>query len=167
MIEFIVAWLNGITPELGVFLLAMMPVGELRAAIPIGVTVYELSLYQSLFYAYLGNIVPIFFIFSLLPWVISFTKKRVSGVEKVLDKYFLTLEKKYKEKYDRYGSLALVLLVAVPLPGSGVWTAAFIAVLVGVEKKYAIPAILLGLAIAGGIVTLITEGALGALQFLI
>jgi len=167
MSDLVVSWLGGISTKLTIALIAMLPVAELRGAIPIGIASFDLNLYSVFFYAYLGNLVPIFLIFWIFPPLIKVFSRHFKWFQPFLDKYFLSLEKKYQEKYDRYGSLILVLLVAIPLPGSGVWTASILAVLFKVEKRYSIPAILIGLAIAGLIVTLITQGALGAFKFLI
>ncbi len=66
----------------------------------------------------------------------------------------------------RYGALGLLLFVAVPLPGSGAWTGSLIAVVLGLKKRYAWPAISLGVVIAGVLVTLASAGVLKGLEWL-
>lgn len=160
MNEFIIQMVSGLSPELSTFLLATLPVTELRASLPLGITVFEVQPLLALILSLLGNIVPLIAIFLLLPRIVVWAKKHSPWFSKVLDRYFLRLEKKHKESYDRWGALALILFVAIPLPGSGVWTGSIVAILFGVEKRYSIPAILTGLLISGLIVMMITQGAI-------
>ncbi|MEG2383256.1 MAG: small multi-drug export protein, partial [Oscillospiraceae bacterium] len=71
------------------------------------------------------------------------------------------LEKKAEGKWDKvrkYELLGLTVLVAIPLPGTGAWTGALIAALMNIRMKYAVPCILLGVIIAGFLMTGITFG---------
>lgn len=148
-------------------LLAMLPVGELRLSMPIALTVFDLSPAAAFAYSYLGNTIPLIIVYLFLPSLLKFATTHSPWLKHVMDDYFLSLERQHKEKYDRYGRILIMLFVAVPIPGSGVWTGAILSILFGIEKSYAIPAILVGLAIAGVIVLLITQGTLGALNFLL
>jgi len=156
--------MSGFPPEFITAVLAMTPVGELRVAMPVGITVLGLDPWVAFFSAILGNIVPLTVVFLFLPRIIFLAEKHSVWVKKMLDRYFHSLERDHKEKYDKYGALALVLFVAVPLPGSGVWTGSVLAVLFAVEWKYSVPAILLGLLLSGLLVLGITQGTLGILS---
>ncbi len=167
MKDFFLQLVSNLSPELATAVLATFPITELRAALPIAISVFALDPFTALVYAYLGNVVPLILVYLFLPPVISFAKAHSATLDHILKKYFLSLEQKYKDRYDRWGAIALVFFVAVPLPGSGVWTGSILAVLFGVEKRFSIPAILVGLALSGVIVLLITQGTLGVLSFLL
>ena len=146
--------------ELITFLMAMVPVIELRGAIPYGV-VAGLSVHTAFVLAVLGNLVPI-------PVLVVFTRKVFEWLRTKsdgLDRLVRGLEAKAdknKEIVERYEFLGLMILVAVPLPGTGAWTGALVAAMMNMRLKRAMPAIIVGVLIAGIIVTTVTYGA-GAL----
>lgn len=134
------------------FLLAMTPIGELRAAIPTAMYIYYLSWQTAYITAVLGNLVPVIFLLLFLEPVSKFLSKNF----KVFDRFFSWLFAKTRRRADsklkRYGYLALVLFVAVPLPLTGAWTGSVIAFLFNIPFKFAFPLIALGVLIAGLIV---------------
>ena len=138
------------------FLMAMVPVVELRGAIPYGV-IAGLSVPAAFILAVIGNLVPI-------PVLVVFTRKVFEWLRKIsagLDRFVSKLEEKADKKKDvvmKYQFWGLVLLVAIPLPGTG----ALVAAMMDMRLKRAMPAIILGVLIAGVIVTSVTYGA-GAL----
>lgn len=167
MKDALLSLVSGFPPELATAMLSVIPATELRAALPLGITVFHLSPWSAYVFAVLGNVLPMAIVFLLLPPTVAFCEKRSKICKRLFENYFYALEKKHKEKYDKWGALALVLFVAIPLPGSGAWTGSVLAVLFGVEKRYSIPAILLGIILSGLIVLAITQGALGTLSFLL
>lgn len=154
-------------PEIAAALLAILPLTELRFALPLAVTTLGLDPLPAYIWTVLGNLVPVVLVWLLLPPVISYARKHNEYLKHLLDEHFAKLEKKHKERFQKYGSLALFLFVAVPLPGSGVWTGSVLAILFRLDRKRALPAIIGGLLVAGIIVLLITQGVLGALTFLL
>ena len=142
------------------FLMAMVPVVELRGAIPYGV-IAGLSVPAAFMIAVIGNLVPI-------PFLVVFTRKVFEWLRtksEWLDSIVKKLEAKAENKKDivlKYEFWGLVLLVAIPLPGTGAWTGALVAAMMDMRLKRAMPAICLGVVIAGIIVTSVTYGA-GAL----
>ena len=146
-------------PELVVFLLSMIPIAELRLAIPLGIGFYNLSVWSTFFWAFLGNIIPIILIIWGLDLLIN--KLAVHRVY-ILNRFFTWLFEKTRERHSKkielWRDLALVIFVAIPLPGTGAWTGALIAFVFGIPIKRAFPLISLGVLIAGVIVTLITLG---------
>lgn len=136
-------------------LVAMVPVIELRGAIPIGVSMGLMPLVAAGL-AIIGNLVPVPFILLLLGRIFDFlrdkkyTKKMIAWLERKAEKN--------REKIDKYGWLGLVLLVAIPLPGTGAWTGALVAGCFKMKKKQSFLAILAGVLIAGTIVLGITYG---------
>ena len=142
------------------FLMAMVPVIELRGAIPYGVLA-GFSVPESFILAVLGNLAPI-------PFLVVFTRKVFEWLRtksEWLDKFVRRMEakaEKNKGLVQKYEFLGLVILVAIPLPGTGGWTGALVAAMLNMRLKRAMPAITLGVIIAGIIVTTLTYGA-GAL----
>lgn len=140
--------------------MAMVPVIELRGAIPYGV-ISGLSVPAAFIIAVIGNLVPI-------PVLVVFTRKVFEWLRTKsdrLDRMVSRLEskaEKNQEVVNRYKFWGLVLLVAIPLPGTGAWTGALVAAMMDMRLKNAMPAITLGVIIAGIIVTTVTYGA-GAL----
>ncbi|MBR0380183.1 MAG: small multi-drug export protein [Mogibacterium sp.] len=138
----------------------MVPVIELRGAIPYGV-ISGLSVPAAFIIAVIGNLVPI-------PVLVVFTRKVFEWLRTKsdrLDRMVSRLEskaEKNQEVVNRYKFWGLVLLVAIPLPGTGAWTGALVAAMMDMRLKNAMPAITLGVIIAGIIVTTVTYGA-GAL----
>ena len=167
MIDFLIQLVSGLPGEIATALLATFPVTELRAAIPVGITVFDLNPIRALFSALAGNVLPLIAIFLILPPLVRFAASHSPFLNRVLEKYFHYLENKYKKHYDQFGWLILLVFVAIPLPGSGVWTGSVLAILFDIKKSYSIPAILLGMITSGILVLLITQGALSALTFLL
>lgn len=139
------------------FVMAMVPVVELRGAIPLGVAA-GLPPAVAAVTAMLGNMVPVPFILLLLRKVFALLR-RVSWLGSKID----ALEKRAHLKgrtVKKYRTLGLVLLVAIPLPGTGAWTGALVADVLDIRMKTALPAIAAGVVIAGCIVALVTTGVI-------
>ena len=142
------------------FLMAMVPVVELRGAIPFGV-VQGLSVPTAFAISVIGNLLPI-------PILVVFTRKVFEWLRTKshwLDNLVRKLEskaEKNKEVVLRYEFWGLMILVAIPLPGTGAWTGALVAAMMDMRLKRAMPAIIVGVIVAGIIVTGITYGV-GAL----
>lgn len=160
MIDRILTWVDALPPEAAVAALATLPIGELRAALPIGIVVYGMHPLAAFAWSYLGNLLPILIVYAVLPPAVRQAEKRSPLLRRLFEKYFHHLERKYRERYVRYGTAILVIFVAIPVVGSGAWTASVLAILFRIEKRYAIPAILLGMAGAGIIVMLLTVGVI-------
>ena len=140
--------------------MAMVPVVELRGAIPYGV-IAGLSVPAAFIIAVIGNLLPIPFLVVFTRKVFEWLRTKSAGLDSLVRK----LEAKAEDKKDivlKYEFWGLVLLVAIPLPGTGAWTGALVAAMMDMRLKRAMPAICLGVVIAGIIVTSVTYGA-GAL----
>ena len=139
------------------FLISMVPVLELRGAIPVGVA-GGLSPLVAMAIAIVGNLVPIPFILLFIKKIFAWLKNRPK-IRPLVEK----LEKRAEGKMEtvqRYAWWGLCILVAIPLPGTGAWTGALVAALMDMRMKKAMPAIVLGVVIAGVIITLLSYGAL-------
>ena len=137
------------------FTTAMIPVVELRGAIPVGVAA-GLPPAVACAVAILGNLLPVPFIMLLARWVFNWLRdSRLFGSKIVWLERRAHLKGRIVQRYRLPG---LVVLVAIPLPGTGAWTGALVASLLDIRLRSALPAILLGLIIAGGITTAVTLG---------
>ena len=140
-----------------VFGTAMIPVVELRGAIPLGIS---MGLPPLMVYvlAVLGNLLPVPFIILLVRRVFDWLRKgRFWGPKITAMERRAHLKGRMVRKYRLPG---LVILVAVPLPGTGAWTGALVAALFDIRLRSALPAILLGVLLAGGIMLAVSCGLL-------
>ena len=140
---------------LEVFFLAATPIGELRAAIPVAILDLDVSWPLAFVVAYAGNLLPIPFILLLLGPVASILG-RVKLFGRIIDWVF-SMSRRRGGIVERYGWVGLVVFVAIPLPVTGAWTGSIVAFLLGIPFKKAMPAIMLGVFIAGIIVTALTK----------
>ncbi|PJE57586.1 MAG: ligand-binding protein SH3 [Candidatus Portnoybacteria bacterium CG10_big_fil_rev_8_21_14_0_10_38_18] len=147
--------------ELNVFLISMLPVSELRGAIPLAMSVYNMPVWQAFIWSVLGNLFVAVFVIWILDLLINkFLVHRIYILNRFFTWLFERTQRKYSKKIERWGDLALVIFVAIPLPGTGAWTGALIAFVFGIPLRRAFPAISLGVIIAGVIVSLIVEGVI-------
>ena len=138
------------------FIISMVPVIELRGAIPLG-GYNGLDVWTALVVAIIGNLVPV-------PFIIIFIRKIFKWMQEKSEK-LAVLVRKFEEKADKkkeqvlkYEFWGLMVLVAVPLPGTGAWTGALVAAMLDMQLKRAMPAITVGVIVAGIIVTTATYG---------
>lgn len=161
-----IEWFAGFPPEWAMFFLSMLPITELRASIPIGLEVYEFSVVKSWLIAVFGNALPTVFILLLFPrlhdWVMSC---KLFG--KIVQKKLEQAEKKFAGKHAKYGALALVLFVGIPLPLTGAWTGSLAAFIFRIPFKKAFPLIFAGICLAATLVTLITLFAGGTIRMFV
>ncbi len=158
--------LSWLPHELQVFFLAMLPITELRAAIPIGITLFKLPPEAALIWGVLGNTVPTILILLLLGPVCGFLMRHSKFFHNFFTKLFHKTRDKHTKNFDRYGTIFLVIFVAIPIPGSGAWTGALLAFLFGIPFKKAAPAIIAGITGAGLILTLGVETITGLVNLL-
>mgnify|MGYP001577643046 CR=1 FL=1 len=141
-------------------LVAATPIFELRGAIPLALGVYKLPLWSAYLFSVAGNIIPVFFILWLLEAVSNFLGKHFYFFNRFFAWLFDRTRDHHKHKFERWESLALVILVAIPLPLTGAWTGALAAFVFGIPPKKAFLLITAGVMIAGLIVSLATLGVI-------
>ncbi|MBN1778961.1 MAG: small multi-drug export protein, partial [Candidatus Buchananbacteria bacterium] len=98
-------------PELATFLLALLPLTELRASIPIGIFVYHLPAFSAFFYSVLGNLVAGYLVLVLINPIANYFKNKFKVVKLVLDWWFNRVYNRFLTKYQKYGPVALVIFV--------------------------------------------------------
>ena len=138
-------------------LISMVPVIELRGAIPIAIA-NGLDFPTALIVSFLGNLIPV-------PFIIIFIRKIFAWMRNLspkLNSLVTKLEQRAEKKSDvvqKYAFWGLFVLVAIPLPGTGAWTGALVAAMLNMRLKSAFPSIALGVAGAAAIVAFVTYGA--------
>lgn len=142
--------------EFTVMLTAALPVIELKGAIPVGISL-GLSPFHSAVISFIGSMIPVPFILFTTRPLFNYLKRTSifrNIVHRLTDK---SLSK--SGNIQKYGVWGLLLFVAIPLPGTGVWTGSLIAALLDMRFKWAFPVIFVGNLIAGILVMLLSQGA--------
>ena len=134
---------------LWVFLISIVPIVELRGAIPIGWSLGNHWLWNALL-CIVGNMLPVPFILLFIRHIIEWMKKtRLHRVAEWIEKKAA----KNSGKVMKYATFGLFLFVAIPFPGTGAWTGALVAAMLDMRMKYAIPSIYGGIIAAAVIMT--------------
>ena len=140
-------------PLLATFLTALLPVVELRGALPLGVSL-GLPHLTAYIVAVVGNLVPVPFIILFARSIFKWLKKHVPFLRKIVVR--LEWRARSKRSYiDKWSLLGLFLLVAIPLPGPGAWTGALVANFFDIRLKRSLPTIAAGVATAGIIMAIL------------
>jgi uncharacterized membrane protein len=135
-----------------VFLMAMLPFGELRLSIPVAILHFHMDPFTAFTISVLGNILPVPFILVLFHRVEKYLRK-YDRFNRLFDRLFDRTIRRAKARIHTYEEIALILFVAIPAPFTGAWTGALIAYLFDLENKKSFLVICLGVIIDGIIVT--------------
>ncbi len=136
-------------------LVSMIPVVELRGGIPFGVATLGLPYPAAFVAAVIGNILPAPFIVVYIRRIFQWLRRRFPRLDGMVD----AMERKAHlkgRKVSKYKYLGLLLFVAIPLPGTGAWTGSLAAAFLDMPLRKALPSIILGVLLAGGIMTALT-----------
>ena len=155
-----IAWLTGTTVGkfIVTFFISMVPVVELRLGLPYGITL-GLPYFTALAAAILGNMLPVPFIIIYIKRIFAWLRRHWAA----LDGFITRLERRAEgkgEAVEKYGTWGLLILVAIPLPGTGAWTGALVAALLNLKVRKAFPVIFVGVCIAAAIMTAVTYGVI-------
>ena len=150
-------FLETVGREWCVFFCSLLPIIELRGAIPLGAG-FGLPFWQTYLISVIGNILPVPFILLFIKGILTWMSKcRVKAFNKVASWLFRKAEKN-RGKVEKYASLGLVLFVAIPLPGTGAWTGSLVAAIMDMKFWRAFLSALIGVLVAGVVMTLISYG---------
>lgn len=148
-------------PFLLVFFLSILPISEIRGAIPIGFFYYHLSLWKVFLVALLGNVLTTLILLLFLKRISLFFKRQKIFLKNfwdlLLNHYYL----KHKKTIKSLGAVALVIFVAIPLPFTGAWSGSLIAFIFNLSFKKSFFLISIGIILAGILVSL---GCLGLIK---
>ena len=142
---------------IGIFLISMLPIIELRGAIPIGAAI-GLPWYLNMIVSIIGNMLPV-------PFILLFSVKAFEFMKKhnIMVKFIEKIENRAKKRSEGLATgefIGLMLFVAIPFPGTGAWTGALIAALLQFNRKRSFFYIGLGVVIAAVIMTLASYGVI-------
>ncbi len=148
------------------FFVGMVPIIELRGAIPIGVGM-GLSYFEAFICSFIGNIVPIYFIVKYIRPLFDFFG-RWKPFRIIIDWASAKATKNIENnaRLQNFTALGLFLFVAIPLPGTGAWVGSLIANFLNLPPKKAIPPIVVGVLTAGIIVLTITAISFGGIGYI-
>lgn len=142
---------------LATFIVSMLPVVELRGAIPIGVAL-GLPVWQAAIISVVGNIIPAPFIIAFIRVIMDWLRTKT----KTMQRFVSWLEKKgtgpKADQVKKAEFWGLMIFVGIPLPGTGAWTGSLVAAMLDIRMKRALPPIILGVLMAAVIVSLATAG---------
>ncbi len=153
-------FMKSISVELTVLLTAALPIIELRGAIPVGISL-GLTPLHSAFISFIGSMIPVpFILFTIRPIFnkLKETKTFHRLIHKLTNK---SLNKSGRIK--KYGAWGLLIFVAIPLPGTGIWSGSLAAALLNMRFKWAFPAIFIGNVIAAFIVMTLSHGVMNVM----
>ena len=165
MIDSLVALLESVPHPVATVLIAAMPVAELRGAIPIAIGIYGMDPLRAYALAVIGNMLPVVPLLLFLESVSDYLRRWVFW-DVFFNWLFTRTYHRHNTGFERYGTIALLLFVAIPLPVTGAWTGCAAAFVFGIRFRHALAAILGGVMLAGVIVTAATLAGIGFLGLL-
>ena len=151
------AFLN-LPPQIVTLILAMLPVTELRLSIPFALEILHLPVWEAFFWSIIGDMVSAVIIVYTMQPITRWLRRHWPWVDRMLARVFIKTRGRFDSRYSKLGKVALIVLVAIPLPGTGAWSGSMAAWLFGIEKKESIVYIFLGVILSGILVTLISLG---------
>lgn len=153
---FIINLFGGFPKELATFIIAAIPVTELRAALPLAYKVYGMTAFWSWFWSVAGTFFTMVLIVVLLDPIVRFLSKYFGFFKKFFDWLFEHTRRRADRKMEKYGEWTLFILSATPIPFLGGMTGALAAFVFNVPIKKSLPLLLLGTMTSGAIVLGIT-----------
>ena len=146
-ISAIIAWLQAtVAPTWIALFISMLPVFELRGGL-IAARLMGLGWIEAAVFCTIGNLLPIPFVVLFFRSILNFLKKR-TGLFRRFGEWLERKTLQNRRKLERYEVVGLILLVAIPLPGTGAWTGAMLASLLDMRLRRAVPLITIGVLIA-------------------
>jgi uncharacterized membrane protein len=125
---------KGLSPEVAVFLTSMLPIIELRGALPMAINLFQIAWPKAFLISFIGNLVPVPFILWLLKPIVKILSK-IKPLGIFFEWLFERTRRKGDKVIEKYEEIGLLAFVAIPLPGTGAWTGALIAFLFGLDFK--------------------------------
>ena len=153
-----ISYFHDIPPQLATVIIAALPVAENRVSVPLALGAYHLPVWQALFFSILGSVLAAAFVVYGLHLFYRRLQGHLGIIDKLLQKIFDRTERKFMQKYQRWGEIALLIFVAVPLPMTGAWTGSVAAFLFGIKPARALLFISAGVILSASIVALLSLG---------
>lgn len=145
-------------PELITLLVAMSPIAETRASVPLALFNFGFSPFKAYIFSFLGNIIIPVFLILFMESTTNWLSARFHFLNRFFAWFFERMRKNHQFKVTRWQEFALFILVVIPLPFTGVWTASLVAFVFGIPLWRALFYIIPGSAVATFLVLLISMG---------
>lgn len=159
MLSSITSFFSSFPHELATFLMAMLPIGELRLSLPVAILAYKMPIWEAFFWSVVGNMIPVTIILFLADKFHLWIQKKTGFFAKGWIKSLARAQNKFEKDWQRYGLIGLMIFVGIPLPGTGAYTGALAAFVFGIPIKKSWPYIFGGVIISGVLTLLLTVGA--------
>lgn len=137
-----------------IFIISAAPLIEQRGAIPVGILTYNINPFVVFIVSYLGSLFPVPFILLLFNTIFEWMKRY--KVFNIVNGYIERKLNKGSEKIEKYKELGLLILVAIPLPTTGLWTGSAVAAFLKIDFKKSIIYIALGGLISAVLITILS-----------
>ena len=144
----------------------MIPIIELRGAIPIGIAA-DVPVWKTFLLSVVGNMVPVPFILLFIKKILAFMSNSKIKLFNKFANYLYKKAEKNRPKIEKYSFFGVALFVGIPLPMTGAWTGSLVAALMDMKFWKAMLSAFIGVLMAATIVTLIATGVFSFLNFLI
>ena len=151
---------------LEIILLTFLPFLELRASIPYAILKLKMDAFSSFFICVCSNIIIGELVFFSLVFFLPYVLK-IKFMDNIYQRCVLRVQDKAKAYVDKYGTVGLAIFIGIPLPGSGVYSGALAAFLLGVKARQFLIANVVGVVVAGFLVTLIVLSGNGIFGFFV
>ena len=144
-----------------VILTSAAPISELRGGIPLAMAGFHWPWWQAFVVAVLANWLSSVGWLGFLVVGADWARRKIKLIDKFLNWLYARTQAKHEKSFARWGSLALIIFIGIPLPMTGAWSGAVAAVIFGIPWRRALWLLLAGIVAAGVIVTLVTASAMG------
>ncbi|MFH5881257.1 COG2426 family protein [Liberiplasma polymorphum] len=158
MTDFVINLLDFLSNELIVFVISMVPLIELRGSIPVGL-VFGIEPLRTFILTYPASLIPAPFIILFIHQVFKLLEKN-KFFARLIDRIVHSNRRKHSEKIEKYGYIGLFIIVAIPLPGTGVWSGSLAAAIFEMDFKKSMVAIILGNLVAAILILIISMGVI-------
>lgn len=153
MSQTIISFFSFLPSDLQVFVISAIPIVELRGAIPWGIFIHRMPYIKTFLLAWVGSVLPAPFILWLMPAILDWM--RGTTLFGPLANWLHDRGMRKSKDIAKYEIWGLTIFIAIPLPGTGVWTGCLAASLMDMDFKHGIFSAILGAAIAGVVVSLL------------
>lgn len=162
-------WLedHGLGPRAVVLVIAMLPIIELRGALPVAILYYKMPVLEAFIFSVVGNLLPIIPIILIIGPLGEFLAGRYQFWHRLFHWMTERAKRKGADLVEKYEALGLSIFVGIPLPVTGAWTGSLLAFILRMGARRAFLALLAGVLAAGVIVTLVTLFGRESFRFLI
>lgn len=157
MVQTFINFFSQFPHGLAVYFMAMIPVGELRLALPVAILGYHMPVWEAFLFGVLGNLTPTTIILVFASRFHTWLEKNSGFWSRHWIKHLAKIQKRF-EKYQKYELWGIMIFIACSLPGTGSYTGALAAFIFGIPLQKSWPYVFAGVAISGILTLLVIVG---------